>query len=333
MRGRETTWGGLLALAINTALACSEPFTAGPGAGGSSGASSAGTGGNGSSRGGASSSQSGAGAAAGNSGTENAGAESAGAENGGAGGVVQPGTGGTASTQVTYAGAILAAKPLAYWRMGIESGLVVPDETGHANSLLLQGTGHQLSVGGALRAGDDGAIRFDGAASFAMAESPRVFDFNDGAAFTLECWARRETGGESYFQHLVSNTVGNPDSRTGFMLYLLPEPADPNSARSAFEYDAPGMETGLWGLLPEASAWAYYVAVYDGSMVTLYVDATLADTRAADAKLSARSGPFTVARASNGGSFFKGALDEIAIYARALSATEIVQHFALASQR
>jgi hypothetical protein len=217
--------------------------------------------------------------------------------------------------------------------MGIESGLVVPDETGHENALLLQGGGHQLSVAGALHTGDDGAITFDGESSFAMAESPRVFDFNAGAAFSLECWARRENGGSSYFQHLLSNTVGTPGDRTGFMLYTLPAPGSGDAARSAFEYDAPGDETGLWGDLPKASQWDYYVAVYDGSTVTLYVDATLADSKPTKALLAARVGPFTVARASDGGAFFKGALDEIAIYGRALSASEIVRHFELASAR
>jgi hypothetical protein len=253
-------------------------------------------------------------------------------EDAGAGGSAEPGTGGSTSNPAGYAEAILAAKPLAYWRMGIESGLVVSDETGREkNALLLQGSGHQLSVAGALHAGDDGAIAFDGESSFAMAESPRLFDFNAGAAFSLECWARRENGGSSYFQHLLSNTVGTPGDRTGFMLYTLPAPGSGDAARSAFEYDAPGDETGLWGDLPKASQWAYYVAVYDGSAVTLYVDATLADSKPTEALLAARMGPFTVARASDGGAFFKGALDEIAIYGRALGASEIVRHFELAS--
>jgi hypothetical protein len=217
--------------------------------------------------------------------------------------------------------------------MGIASGRIVPDESGHANDLVLQGSGHGLSIDGAVAADDDAAIHFDGEDSFAIATNARVLDFANGAAFTLEVWARRETGGSSYFQHIVSNTVGSPGNRNGFMLYLLPEPDGQDSARSAFEYDSPGIETGLFGPLPPESKWAYYVAVYDGVIVTLYVDATLADTRPIEGSMSARSGTFAVARASNGGlTFFKGGLDELAIYGRALTLAEIVKHFELGTR-
>ena len=294
-----------LTLALHVALACSEPFRAGSATGGAGGAGGA------------------SGAAAGGA----AGASTA------LGGAGEGGAGGVASTLSGYPKAVLDAKPLVYWRMGIEHGLLVPDESGHDNDLLLQGQGHQLGVGGALRSDDDGAIRFDGVASFAMATAPRALDFVAGAPFTFECWARRETGGQSYFQHILSNTSGNPGERDGFMLYLLPEPGGQDAARSAFEYDSPGNETGLWGTLPPASAWAYYVVAYDGSALSLYVNATLDDSAMPSATPAARSGPFTVGRASNPSeTFFKGALDEIAIYDHAISAKEIVRHFELAAE-
>jgi hypothetical protein len=233
-----------------------------------------------------------------------------------------------------YPKAVLSAGPLVYWRMSISSGRVVPDESGHGNDLVLQGTGHGLRVEGAIAQDDDRAMRFDGAESYAIATDARVLDFAARAPFSLEAWARRETGGGSYFQHLFSNTAGSPGARNGFMLYLLPEPGGEDNARSAFEYDSVGSETGLFGPLPPESVWAYYVAVYDGTNVTLYVDATLADTRKIQGIPLARTGTFAVARASNGGlTFFKGALDELAIYARALTLAEISKHYELGARR
>src|SRR5689334_14700774 len=60
-------------------------------------------------------------------------------------------------------GAVLEDGPIVYWRMGIGSGSVVPDESGHHNDLLLQGTGHRFGVAGAIAGDPDGAIGFDGA--------------------------------------------------------------------------------------------------------------------------------------------------------------------------
>jgi hypothetical protein len=45
--------------------------------------------------------------------------------------------------------------------------------------------------------------------------------------------------------------------------------------------------------------------------------------------LTARKTPFAVARSAGGANFFKGALDEIAIYPTALEPAAIARHFAL----
>jgi hypothetical protein len=233
-------------------------------------------------------------------------------------------------TGPAYRRAVLGDGPLVYWRMGITSGSSVPDETRGGNDLVLQGGGHRLGVVGAIRNDGDGAIEFDGVASFAIATEPRVLDFAGNAAFTLECWARRSSGGTSYFQHLLSNLEGPAGDRNGYILYLLPEPGGQDSARSAFEYDRPGTDLGLWGPLSPESQWGHYAATYDGAMATLYVDGTVADSAAVGGSIAPRTGAFAVARSSeSNGFYFKGALDEIAVYPRALGAADVARHFAL----
>jgi hypothetical protein len=237
------------------------------------------------------------------------------------------GTGG--STASAYAALVLAAEPLVYWRMGVTSGVVVPDATGGGNDLVLQGSGHEFGVEGAVGEDDDFAMGFDGEASFAIATNARALDFAEGAAFTLECWARRLSGGPSYFQQLFSNIEGSPGSRNGYLLYLLPEAEAQDDARSSFEYDRIGVEVGVWGPMPAEAIWAHYAAVVDGETATLYVDGTLTDAAPVDGMTTARSGPFAVARASNESAYyFKGALDELAVYARALGVAEIAAHAA-----
>jgi hypothetical protein len=239
------------------------------------------------------------------------------------------GAGGDATTASdSYRAAILADHPLVYWRMGQVSAGAVPDETGSENVLVLQGGGHELGRPGALP-GADTAIGFDGVKSFAIATDARALDFVELSAFTLECWARRETGGTSYFQHLLSNVDGVANDRDGYALYLLPEPAQGDAARSVFERDRPAADLGVWGGLGKASVWAHYVAVFDGQSVALYVNGSLANTVAASGNLAARKTPFSVARGAGDANFFKGALDEIAIYPTALEPAAIARHFAL----
>jgi hypothetical protein len=336
-------WAGV-ALAAGVAagvVSCSESFKPGDDTGGASGAAGDEQGGvSGTSTSGASgASTSGTGGAAtGGSGTAGgeagAGAEpTGGTGNGGANGGTggdQPegGTGGSAG-RPTYPSIVLADEPLAYWRMGIANALSVPNEAGGDNALLLQGTGHELGRPGAIRDDDDTAIGFDGVASFAIATNPREFDFTERAPFTLECWALRLTGGASYFQHVMSNVVGNAGTRDGYSLYLLPEPTSGEDARTTFEYDRPGDEVSLWGPMPAEATWAHYVVTFDGAQAILYVNGTLESTQPIAGAFAARTGPFGVARAATAArDYFKGVLDEVAVYPRALGVGEVVEHFA-----
>ena len=239
--------------------------------------------------------------------------------------------GGAPTTAATYRQLVLDDEPLVYWRMGAAKNRVVADETGGGNDLVLQGTGHELDLEGAIEGDPDGAIGFDGATSFAIASNARALDFVNSAKFSLECWARRGAGGESYFQHLLSNVEGVAGNRDGFALYLLPEPAEGDSARSVFEYDKPMADLGIWGPVVDTSSWGHYVAVFDGKQASLYVNGTLASSEMSPGGIVARTVPFTVGRAAGvDGSYFKGALDELAVYPRTLTIAEITEHFGFA---
>lgn len=236
--------------------------------------------------------------------------------------------GGAAPTEPTFRQTILDAQPLVYWRMGAAKDRVVADETGGGNDLVLQGQGQQLGVEGAIEGDPDTAILFDGVASFAIATDARALDFANGAKFTLECWARWQAGGDSYFQHLFSNVAGVSGNRDGFALYVVPAPAANDSARSVFEYDRPAADLGVWGSLVDMGKWGHYVSVFDGKQAALYVNGTLAGSEVTAGSIAARTVPFTIGRAAGvNGSYFKGALDELVVYARPLTSAEIVQHF------
>jgi len=348
---RQLAWAA--ACGLGAGLACSSSFSArddgsagtagdeagragaSAGAAGRAGSGPVGAGGTsagtaGAGRGGAPPNAAGRGGSeAGAGGSEDAPASGAGGEApgaGGSGGSGQAGTGGSGTLDPSYRDMIVAAEPVAYWRMGPARGAMVADEVGD-NDLVFQGSGHTRGLEGAIPDDPDYALGFDGVASFAVATEPRAFDFADGAEFTLECWARHEPGGADYFQHLISNTEGSPGARNGYILYLLPEAEEGDAARSSFELDRIGAEISVWGPVPETSLWTHFAAVSDGASITLYVGGTQAGSGAIDGVMTARTGPFAVGRASNEPArYFKGALDEIAVYPRALGIAEVVEH-------
>jgi hypothetical protein len=242
---------------------------------------------------------------------------------------------GDRTTPSAYRDAILAAGPLAYWRMGKTAGLSIDDESGHGNNLVLQGMAGGYVVGepGAIVGDTDTAIRFDGKTGNARAAMSRAFDFPDGAPFTIELWAKRdEIEGGAYFQHLISHIEGVATNRTGFLLYVLPTASTPSAYPStSFEVDALAnleQSTSL-GSPVAAGKWGHYAGVVDtAGMLTLYVDANTSTPRQRKGPMTVKTAALVIGAGENGGQF-PGTIDEVAIYARALTLTEIAAHKSL----
>ena len=69
--------------------------------------------------------------------------------------------------------------------------------------------------------------------------------------------------------------------------------------------------------------WSHLSIVFDGSQARFYVNGTLVATVSLAATLTARSGSLRLGADINTQQFFKGSLDEVRVYNRALSAAEI----------
>jgi hypothetical protein len=82
----------------------------------------------------------------------------------------------------------------------------------------------------------------------------------------------------------------------------------------------------VWSTPLIAGTWYHYVGTYDGATVKAYLNgAQVASTSFAGGAIAAGTGPdINVARATYGGSYFTGALYDVRIYNRALSAAEVL---------
>jgi hypothetical protein len=250
---------------------------------------------------------------------------------------VGPDAGGDATQPQTYYDVVMAAAPLAYWRMGSKTGFLVKDESGHGNDLVLEGAaggGYVLGAPGAIDGDGDTAIRFDGLNGDGQAMNPRAFDFPETAPFTVEVWAKHEpleADGGVYFQDLVSHTEGSAGDRAGFALYVVPTSMTETTYSSFDIYGRPNLEQSAVRRPAVAKGvWAHYVGVRDAAgMMTLYVDASASLTVKASGPITGTNAPFVVGGGTSGTGRFFGTIDEVAIYDKALTPAEIAVHTAL----
>jgi hypothetical protein len=223
-----------------------------------------------------------------------------------------------AAPSSAYRAAILADAPLAYWRMGIPKGASIPDETGHANALLLQGAGVTLGRPGATSDGDT-AIAFDGLATYAIAENARAFDFPAKAPFTLECWARyTPLDGGTSFPTLFSAVSGFNANANGYIFYVVT-----SAAKVQFNYGATAI---ISGDMPAGSSWTHYAVTFDGTNATLLVNGAVIAKAPALGESSVRTSELGVAGRPQDSKGFPGDIDEVAIYDKALTVSQILEH-------
>jgi hypothetical protein len=79
-----------------------------------------------------------------------------------------------------------------------------------------------------------------------------------------------------------------------------------------------------------ANTWVHLAGTYDGSTLRIYVNGTLAGSAAASGTLTSYAGPLRLAANGAGSEGWNGTIDEVRLYSRALSASEIQADMATA---
>ena len=93
-----------------------------------------------------------------------------------------------------------------------------------------------------------------------------------------------------------------------------------------------GGPAGVAGPYVPDGKWGYFALVMNGAEIILYVDGVETDKKPVLGVLSARASKLTLAKASNDNRYFRGSLDEVAIYAKALTPQRILAHYARGKQ-
>ena len=192
------------------------------------------------------------------------------------------------------------------------SGISVGDATGKGHTGTLSGAtwNTQGKFGNALT--------FNGVNSWVTVADANDLDLTTG--MTLEAWVfptaaatattwrnvliKERSGGEVY------NLYADTDTHVP-TLYVV---------RAA----NPGTPVGLSGATQiPLNTWTHLTATYDNAMLRLYVNGTLVRSSAMSGALLTSTGALRIGGNNVWGEFFQGSIDEVRIYNRALTQTEI----------
>jgi Concanavalin A-like lectin/glucanases superfamily/Fibronectin type III domain/Lysyl oxidase len=226
----------------------------------------------------------------------------------------------SAATQATatgYRGAVLADNPVSYWRLGETSGTAAADERAanpgtYVNSPTL-GAASLLATDAANK-----AVSFDGTNDHVKVANSA--SLNPAGAFSLETWIK-------------------PGSipTTGNFASILTKPES-----YSLQFNGPRLEftiiqNGTRKRLQAASGavvagTAYHVvATYDGTTQRLYLNGKEVASTPLTGGASATTNALYLGSWGGSGEFFKGTIDDAAVYGSALSAAQVSAHYAAAT--
>jgi hypothetical protein len=218
-----------------------------------------------------------------------------------------------------YRATILGDSPAFYWRLGDTSGTSAFDEVTHSLDATYEG-GVTLGQPGALAGDPDAAVLLDGTSG--CIDAGDVADFAGDAAFSLEAWIRPEAVPDGSYLR-----VFNKQSADGNQSYSVAL----TTTGLLFQRYVGGDQRALSIPPPSPDVYTYIAATYDGATLRLYSESAVGELTQAIADDRAIPSIATAleigCRPSVATTYFKGRLDEVAVYARALTAADVARHY------
>lgn len=232
---------------------------------------------------------------------------------------------------MSYDATIVADGPVGYWRLGESVGeFVAVDEIEPEQNYEI-GEPVVLGQPGVVLGDTNTCMTFDGTEDSVL-EGQSGSDEPDlnPAIFTVEFWARPTGGSGRRTAVASSDTDISLSTIKGYEVGL--------DGNGRWEFRTGQGDSNAWNTLtgPAAAvgAWSHVVATYDGTDMLLYVNGLPAGTLAAGTFAPQTSWPNRIGGGANEAlpalQVFVGDIDEVAIYASVLTATDIQEHFVAA---
>ncbi|MFA5206210.1 MAG: LamG domain-containing protein [Lentisphaeria bacterium] len=251
---------------------------------------------------------------------------------------------GIAPAGAGYVDVVTADNPVAYWRLGEASGTsTAADASGNSHTANYGGS-PTLGVTGAITSApaSNQAVTLNGSSQYAQVDNAGA-----GTAFvpgsgnwTMECWVKTTSAQQGVFMAWYVGGVGNHGGGGLYDLYMQTD----GTVKGLLRGDSDNVVSVTTSTTINNGSWHQVVGVLNRTTNTfaLYVDgqfnvssdaSTLGDITGNQSDGPLQAVPFTIGRAYTtlddvgGYSYFSGTLDEVALYASALSASDVLEHY------
>ena len=196
------------------------------------------------------------------------------------------------------------AGPVAAWSFDDGAGSVLRASVGDLDGLV---TGASWTAG---RTG--GALFFDGVDNVVTVAANPALSLTTG--MTVEAWVNPVA--------LVNwRNIAMKEGTTDLSYALYA--SDATSMPQSLINTGTGHLGASGALQLNANVWSHLAATFDGSTHRLFVNGVLVGSNAAAGTLTQTSGPFRIGGNPVWGDWFNGAIDDMRVYNRALSASEV----------
>lgn len=210
-----------------------------------------------------------------------------------------------------YTPAVLASSPLVWYRLGDTSGSNAHDSSGNAHTGAYNG-GFTLNQVGAIGDGD-GAVLLNGSSGFIS--GPNL----NAAVFSIEAWIF-PTVANNYA--IASEPFDFSNSNLPFYLFV------DGSGNTVLGFRVAGTPTNLtYAAAPTISTWTHVVGTYDGANLKLYFNGAIVKTQSATGNPSSSTSTIAIGHAADFSLWFTGVIDDVSIYAHALTGAEVTAHY------
>jgi hypothetical protein len=211
------------------------------------------------------------------------------------------------AVSVTVQNAAPAGGLVAAYGFEETTGTGVTDSSGRGNAgTLVGGTGR--SATGRIGRG----LTFDGVNDYVNVPDANSLDLTTG--MTLEAWVNPTALGATWRTLILKESPG-------YFRYALYAHNGANGP-SGHVFTTGDLDAIAASALP-LNTWTHLATTYDGATVRLFVNGTQVATRAAPGTMAASTNPLKIGGNAIWAEWFRGAIDEVRVYDRALSATEI----------
>jgi PKD repeat protein len=157
------------------------------------------------------------------------------------------------------------------------------------------------------------AMKFDGVNDWITVNDSASLDLT--TAMTLEAWVYPTVANATADTILVKEDGSN----SAYYLYGAEDTPQPVAGARIGGYQSPRGPSTL-----AANQWTHLAGTFDGQSIKLFVNGAQVAEQSVTGTIPASSGVLRIGGNAIWGEFFKGYIDEVRIYNRALSATEIV---------